>query len=143
MIRELNPAIALPILSINSIGSLAVKMQALLDRGCSGEGAIVSECDRCNLYLICLIYNRDTSLNKSMDSAKTIDTQIALPVELYQAIVRQAQAHRNSVSGEIVVLLTSILMQSLTDLTKEFDDWEAASDEGWLNLEASLASQKL
>jgi hypothetical protein len=78
-----------------------------------------------------------------MDSAKTIDTQIALPVELYQAIVRQAQAHRNSVSGEIVVLLTSILMQSLTDLTQEFDDWEAASDEDWLNLEASLASQEL
>ena len=77
-----------------------------------------------------------------MDAAKTIDTQVALPIELYQTIVQQAQAHRNSVGGEIVALLTSVLMQDSTDLTQEFDAWEAASDEDWLNLEASLAPQE-
>jgi hypothetical protein len=79
---------------------------------------------------------------KIMDTAKTIDTQVALPIELYQTIVQQAQAHKNSVSGEIVMLLTSVLMQSSTNLTQEFEAWEAASDEDWLNLEASLASQE-
>lgn len=77
-----------------------------------------------------------------MDIVKTIDTQVALPIELYQAIVQQAQEHRTSVSGEIVALLTCILMQSSTDLTQEFDAWEAASDEDWLSLEASLAPQE-
>lgn len=79
---------------------------------------------------------------KIMDAAKTIDTQVALPIELYQTIVQQAQAHKNSVSGEIVTLLTSVLMQNSTNLTQEFEAWEAASDEDWLNLEASLASQE-
>lgn len=52
-----------------------------------------------------------------MDAARTIDTQVALPIELYQTIVQQAQEHKNSVSGEIVTLLTSVLMQSSTNLT--------------------------
>jgi hypothetical protein len=73
-----------------------------------------------------------------MDAAKTIDTQVVLPIELYQAIAQQAQAHKNSVSGEIVALLTS-LMPGSQELSQEFDAWEAASDEDWLNLEASLA----
>ena len=73
-----------------------------------------------------------------MDNAKTINTQILLPIELYQAIVQQAQAHKNSVNGEIVALLTS-LMPGSQDLSQEFDAWETASDEDWLNLEASLA----
>lgn len=71
----------------------------------------------------------------SMDAAKTIDTQITLPMELYQAIVQQAQEHGQSVSGEIVALLTSLLMQVPTELAQEFAAWEAASDKDWLNIE--------
>lgn len=76
-----------------------------------------------------------------MDAAKTIDTQVTLPMELYQALIQQAQAHGQSVSGEIVALLTPLLMQVPTDLAQEFAAWEAASDEDWLNMEAALASK--
>jgi hypothetical protein len=77
-----------------------------------------------------------------MDAARTIDTQITLPIELYQAIAEKAQAHGQSVSGEIVSLLTPLLIQVPTELDREFKDWEAASDEDWLNLEAKLASEE-
>lgn len=75
-----------------------------------------------------------------MDATKTIDTQVTLPMELYQAIVQRAQAHGQSVSGEIVALLTPLLMQVPTELAQEFEAWEAATDEDWLNMEAALAS---
>jgi hypothetical protein len=77
-----------------------------------------------------------------MDAARTIDTQITLPIELYQAIAEKAQAHGQSVSGEIISLLTPLLIQVPTELDREFKDWEAASDEDWLNLEAKLASEE-
>jgi hypothetical protein len=77
-----------------------------------------------------------------MDAARTIDTQITLPIELYQAIAEKAQAHGQSVSGEIVSLLTPLLIQIPTELDQEFKAWEAASDEDWLNLEAKLASEE-
>ncbi|MBD2778074.1 hypothetical protein [Iningainema tapete] len=75
-----------------------------------------------------------------MEAAKTIDTQITLPIELYRAIVQQAQAHGSSISGEITALLTPVLMQVPTELVQEFAAWEAASDEDWLRMEATLAS---
>ena len=75
-----------------------------------------------------------------MEAAKTIDTSITLPIELYRAIVQQAQAHGRSVSGEITALLTHVFMQVPTELVQEFADWEAASDEDWLSMEATLAS---
>jgi hypothetical protein len=39
-----------------------------------------------------------------MDAAQTINTQITLPIELYQAIAKLAQTNGQSVSGEIVSL---------------------------------------
>lgn len=75
-----------------------------------------------------------------MDATKTIDTQVTMPMELYQAIVQQARVHGKSVSGEIVALLTPLLIQVPTELAQEFAAWEAASDEDWLNMEAALAS---
>lgn len=77
-----------------------------------------------------------------MDAAKTIDTQVTLPLELYQAIVQQAQAHGHSVSNEIVALLAPMLGQNSTELVQEFAAWEAASDEDWLNMELTLASEE-
>ena len=38
----------------------------------------------------------------NMDATKTIDTQVTLPIELYQAIVQRAGVYGHSVSGEIV-----------------------------------------
>jgi biotin carboxylase len=75
-----------------------------------------------------------------MEAAKTIDTSVTLPIELYQAIVKQAQAHGYSVSGEITALLTPLLMETPTRLAQEFAAWEAASDDDWLSMEATLAS---
>lgn len=37
---------------------------------------------------------------------KTIDTQITLPVELYQLLAEQAKEHGNSISVEVTALLT-------------------------------------
>jgi hypothetical protein len=75
-----------------------------------------------------------------MEPAKTINTQISLPVELYEAIVRRAGAYGHSVSGEIVSLLTPVLMPVPSELEREFADWEAASDEDWLMIEELLTS---
>lgn len=77
-----------------------------------------------------------------MNTAETIDTQIALPIELYQAIAQRAQVHGQSVSSEIVALLLASLVQDSAELTEEFAAWEAASDEDWLNLETALTSQE-
>ncbi|PHJ61837.1 hypothetical protein VF14_19480 [Nostoc linckia z18] len=75
-----------------------------------------------------------------MKTTKTIEASVTLPIELYQALVQQAQAHGYSVSDEITALLTPLLMKASTDLNREFVAWEAASDEDWLNMEATLAS---
>jgi hypothetical protein len=47
-----------------------------------------------------------------MDVTKTIDAQVTLPIDLYQAIAQQAQVHGHSVSNEIVALLVPILGQN-------------------------------
>jgi hypothetical protein len=78
-----------------------------------------------------------------MDAAQTIDTQITLPIELYQAIAKLAQTNGQSVSGEIVSLLTPLLIEKANELDREFEAWEAASDEDWLNMEATLASNEI
>ena len=75
-------------------------------------------------------------------NAAEISTQITLPIELYQAIAQQAQVHGQSVNSEIVTLLISLFVQDSAELTKEFADWEAASDEDWLHMEAALVSQE-
>jgi hypothetical protein len=85
------------------------------------------------IYIIVMIVS-------SMDATKAIDTQVTLPMELYQAIARQAQANEHSISGEIVAVLTPLLTQPPTELEWEFAVWEAASDEDWLTIEATLAS---
>jgi hypothetical protein len=78
----------------------------------------------------------------AMDAAKTIDAQVTLPMELYQAIAQRAQTHGHSISGEIVALLTPLLMQVPPELIQEFAAWEAASDEDWLTVEATLVSKE-
>ncbi len=77
-----------------------------------------------------------------MDTSQTIDTQVTLPIELYQAIAQQAQTHGHSLSKEIVALLTPLLMQIPNQMEEEFLAWEAASDEDWLSMEAMLASEE-
>ncbi|MCY7321050.1 MAG: Arc family DNA-binding protein [Phormidesmis sp. CAN_BIN36] len=76
-----------------------------------------------------------------MKTTETISTQVTLPIELYQAIAQRAQAHGKSVDSEIVALLLSLL-EDATELAQEFADWEAASDDDWLHLEAVLTSQE-
>lgn len=77
-----------------------------------------------------------------MNATRTINTQITLPIELYKVIAKKAHEHGQSVSVEIVSLLTPLLMEVSTELDREFKAWEAASDEDWLNLEATLASEE-
>lgn len=77
-----------------------------------------------------------------MNAAETVSTQITLPITLYQVIEQRAQSHGQSISNEIATLLTSWLEQDSVELAKEFADWEAASDEDWLNMETVLASQE-
>ncbi|WP_225931719.1 Arc family DNA-binding protein [Leptolyngbya sp. 7M] len=54
-----------------------------------------------------------------MNTAETINTQIALPIELYQAIAQRAQIHGQSVSSEIVALLLASLVQNSAELAEE------------------------
>ncbi|ALF53169.1 hypothetical protein ACX27_10435 [Nostoc piscinale CENA21] len=75
-----------------------------------------------------------------MNGSGDIDAQVTLPMELYQAIVQRAQAHGHSVSGEIIALLTPLLVEIPNELEEEFAAWEAASDEDWLTTEGMLAS---
>ena len=76
-----------------------------------------------------------------MDVYQTIDTQVTLPMELYQEIAQLAKAHGHSVSREIVALLTRLLIEMPRDLQYEFAAWEAASDEDWLSMETILKSE--
>ena len=78
---------------------------------------------------------------KAMNVSETIDAQVTLPVELYQSIAQQAVAHGQSVSEEIVALLSSLLMPLPDELADEFAAWEAASDEDWLALENAIQSR--
>lgn len=77
-----------------------------------------------------------------VNTAETVDTQVTLPIELYQAIAQRAEIHGQSVNSEIVALLISLLAQDFAGLAEEFADWEAASDEDWLQMEATLTSQE-
>lgn len=77
-----------------------------------------------------------------MNAAETISTQVTLPLDLYQAIAQRAQVHGQSINHEIVALLASLLVQDAAELAEEFAAWEAASDEDWLTMEATLASQE-
>ncbi|MCU0533765.1 MAG: Arc family DNA-binding protein [Hydrococcus sp. Prado102] len=79
-----------------------------------------------------------------MDAAENCHTQVSLPTELYQAIEQRAEAHGRSINSEIVVLLAASLNTEIgEDLATEFADWEAASDEDWLNIEARLVREVL
>jgi len=49
-------------------------------------------------------------------------------------------ANGHSVNSEIVALLTPVLMQTSSELIQEFTDWETASDEDWISMEATLTS---
>lgn len=76
-----------------------------------------------------------------MNVAKSYDTQIVLPNEIYQAIEQRAKVHGHSVNSEIVALLAislSIKVSEEEDLINEFLAWEIASDEDWLKMEDLL-----
>jgi hypothetical protein len=77
-----------------------------------------------------------------MDVSQTIDTQVTLPMELYQEIAQLAKVHGHSVSREIVALLTRLLIEIPRDLQDEFAAWEAASDEDWLSMEDMLKAEE-
>jgi hypothetical protein len=71
-----------------------------------------------------------------MALSETISTQIPIPSALYQAIAQRAKAQGNSITHEILHLLSgSLEMDTLTD---EIALWEAASDEDYLSFEATL-----
>jgi hypothetical protein len=71
-----------------------------------------------------------------MVPSETISTQISIPTTLYYAIADRAQVQGNSITQEILFLLSGSL--EMDSLTHEIDRWEAASDEDWLNFEATL-----
>ena len=73
-----------------------------------------------------------------MNAAETINTQVALPIDRYQAIAQRAEVHGQSFNSEIVTLLISLLDQDSAELAEEFASWEAASDEDWLRMEACI-----
>ena len=75
-----------------------------------------------------------------MDATKTIDTQVTLPIKLYQSIVQRAEISGHSVSDEIVSLLSPISIQIPRELEREFSDWETASDEDWETIDTLLTS---
>ena len=74
-----------------------------------------------------------------MYSPETIPTQIPIPVSLYDTIAQRAQTQGHSITHEILSLLTASLQ--MDELRREITAWESASDEDWLNLEASLISE--
>ena len=88
------------------------------------------------------VYNgRTPVVSNLMNVNETVDAQISLPNPLYQVLAQRAQQHGHSVSNEVVTLLSSLLSQQTDDLDKEFSDWEVASDEDWLAMEASLMAE--
>lgn len=78
-----------------------------------------------------------------MSNTQTINTQIKLPIDLYQVISQQAEIHGQSINSEIVSLLSTLVIETPTELEQEFAVWEAASDEDWLNLETKLISEEV
>jgi hypothetical protein len=103
-----------------------------LDRGWKGSAIAV----------LGLSHNLKNSFHCGlMDTTQKISTQVTLPIAVYQAIAQRAQAYGQSVDSEIVTLLISLLEDS-AELAQEFADWEAASDEDWLNLEVALSAQE-
>jgi hypothetical protein len=71
-----------------------------------------------------------------MIPSDTISTQVPIPATLYQAIAQRAAAQRNSITHEILRLLSgSLEMDGLMD---EIALWEAASDEDYLSFETTL-----
>ncbi len=73
-----------------------------------------------------------------MASSETISTQVPIPAILYQAIAQRAEAQGNSITHEILQLLSGSL--ELNELMSETARWEAASDEDWLAFETSLTT---
>ncbi len=71
-----------------------------------------------------------------MAPSETISTQVPIPALLYQAIAERAEAQGNSITYEILQLLSGSL--ELDELMSETARWEAASDEDWLTFETSL-----
>ncbi len=76
-----------------------------------------------------------------MDAATTINAQVTIPTDLYQAIEQRAQIHGHSISTEIVDLLMLAMPEHDEELAREFAQWEAASDEDWQAMEVIIASE--
>lgn len=130
--------INLQIREMIGVNALRLRSINLSQTQTSSDSSLVS----CQLGVIIVIYNIVNSFYcNSMDATETISTQVTLPLQLYLAIEQRAQVQGKSVNSEIVALLASLL-ENPASLVKEFADWEAASDEDWLNLEVALASQE-
>jgi plasmid stability protein len=76
-----------------------------------------------------------------MNPSETIATQVKLSKNLYHWLERQAQFKGHSVEAEIA----EVLMAAVGDnnLSAEFAQWEAASDEDALEFEALLAAEEV
>ena len=74
-----------------------------------------------------------------MNSLDTIATQVILPQELYARLALSAQSRGHSIDREITILLSRSIETEAEQLAIELSDWEAASDEDYLNFEAQLA----
>ncbi len=71
-----------------------------------------------------------------MVPSDTISTQIPIPATLYHAIAQRAQSQGNSITHEILQLLSGSL--EIDALKDEIILWEAASDEDYRNFETTL-----
>ena len=74
-----------------------------------------------------------------MNSLDTIATQVILPQELHARLVLSAQSRGHLIEHEITILLSRSIETETEQLAIELSDWEAASDEDYLNFEAQLA----
>lgn len=70
-----------------------------------------------------------------------INTQVALPTNLYQSLQKRAEQKGHSLNDEIVTLLMTSLSREIQQLEQEFDLWETASDENWISLESRLTKE--
>jgi hypothetical protein len=75
----------------------------------------------------------EKSPHRNMALPETISTQVPIPSALYQAIAQRAKAQGNSITHEILQLLSGSL--EMDALGHEITLWEAASDEDYLSFE--------
>ncbi len=74
---------------------------------------------------------------------QSYNNPVILPDDLYQVIAERARIFGRSVNSEIITILTEFMSkENSDDLENEFILWENASDEDWLNMEATLTNEE-